>query len=281
MDMNINLSNEYGRLKSVLLYKPTNPIVYDIDSADDALFEEIPDYDKIVTEIESYVKLLKSLDVNVYQFDNPLDPNSIYAKDLIIAGNSKVVVCNPKYDVRRGEKGILERFFMNNNIECYTSEDQDMYFEGADFFWLNKNEALLNCGARTSIDAVNYLSEVFNIKIHTSDVGKEYRIPQHLLGALHVISEDTVAIRYELTGNVFKQFGYKNEIRFNEDNEITSGYSMNIVSLSNKELIIPSGNPNTKNKFEQQGYKVYTTPVSEISKMGGALACMTAILERD
>ena len=128
-------ANEFKRLKSVLLYKPTNSQVFRVKSTSDALFVKEPQYNKIVDEINAYKVLLKSIGIEVYEFENLSDPNAIYPKDLIIAGKNKIALCNPKYSIRYPEKYVLREYLKRHtSAEIFTLEKHDIFFEGADFF---------------------------------------------------------------------------------------------------------------------------------------------------
>jgi len=63
--------------------------------------------------------------------------------------------------------------------------------------------------------------------------------------------------------------------------EVKETFCTNFVALEPGKIVLPAGNPQTKEKMEQAGMTVIETPVDEIMKGWGALHCMTVFLRRD
>ena len=63
--MDIGYNSEYTKLQSVALHLPRKEEL-EMMSAKDAMYVTEPDYEKVLKEFEEYVKLLWSLDIDVY-----------------------------------------------------------------------------------------------------------------------------------------------------------------------------------------------------------------------
>jgi N-dimethylarginine dimethylaminohydrolase len=149
--------------------------------------------------------------------------------------------------------------------------------EGADFFWVNEKEVIISVGNRTSLEFAETFKSLYpDVNVRTVEAAAE-GIPQHILGGAHIISEDTIIQRKSI---VKHGLGFKNVIELEETEEVVNGYAMNIVTVAPMEIIMPSGNPETKAIYESHGIKVHESPAFELGKMGGCFACATLPLKR-
>ena len=282
--MDIGYNSEYGRLKSVALHFPRKNEL-EMLSAKDSMYVKKPDYEKVLKEFQQYVELLWSLDINVHTDSEMPDadinscPNSIYMRDIAGIMPDGIILGNPKYDVRKPEKKNFESFLeyhnYNGNIIDTISE-----FEGADMFWTKPNEVTLSVGNRTSLKSFDYLKLMYSrkgIKFKVVAAAAE-GIPQHLLGAKHIVNEDTIISRSSINSSTL---GFKNVIELDETPEVIYGYAMNIVTVGPNEIIMPEGNPETMEIFEDNNIICHTTPMYEICNMAGGPACMTLPLKRE
>jgi len=281
--MDIGYNSEYGRLKSVALHFPRESEL-EMMSAKESMYVKKPDYKEVLKEFRQYVELLWSLDINVYTDSEMLDadinpcPNSIYMRDIAGIMPDGIILGNPKYDVRKPEKKNFKEFLKyhkyNGNVIDTGSE-----FEGADMFWTKHNEITLSIGNRTSLKSFDYLKQMYSrkgIKFRAVPAAVE-GIPQHLLGAKHIVNKDTLISRSSINSATL---GFKNIIELDETDEVVHGYAMNVVTVGPNEIIMPEGNPKTMELFEDNNIICHTTPMYEICKMAGGPACMTLPLKR-
>lgn len=281
--MDIGYNSEYGRLKSVALHFPRENELK-MMSAKDSMYVKAPDYKKVLKEFQQYVELLWKLDIDVYtdsempEEDIISCPNSIYMRDIAGIMPDAIILGNPKYDVRKPEKNNFKKFLEYHN---YTGNliDTDSEFEGADMFWTKHNEVTLSVGNRTSLKSFDHLKQMYSrkgIKFRIIAAAAE-GIPQHLLGAKHIVSKDTLISRASINPSTL---GFKNVIELDETPEVIHGYAMNVVTVGPNEIIMPEGNPETMALFEDNNIICHTTPMYEICKMAGGPACMTLPLKR-
>jgi N-dimethylarginine dimethylaminohydrolase len=256
---------------------------------------QVPDTKKYYQEVKAYIDLLRSLGVTVYTDENVVDqcntisanykhllntlPNFIFLRDTALVSNDTLIFSSFRYKARSNHEAYKLHLMLNyhgfynqmNEIKDLSFQEKNQFIEGADFFKAG-DHAYLSTGNRTSKGIKRSLSidddHIIEIPAH------EEGVPQHLLGCKHIVAEDLLISRSEINSHMlgFKQ----NEIIHLEENEETrDNYSMNIVTIAPYEIIMPSGNPQTKQVFENNGITVHETKTHEIQKLQGSLACMT------
>jgi N-dimethylarginine dimethylaminohydrolase len=276
-------TNEYDKLQSVMIHIPRrNELEY--HDAKKAMYKSIPNYEKLLEEVDAYRSKLIELGIHVcddlYFHEteyNPF-PNQLYMRDLAVITPDSVMLANPKYDIRKGEEQNLLATLRHWGFEGRVIElSKNATMEGADFFWISKNEVLISVGNRTNEEFVTSFKFFYpNIKVTTVAAAAE-GIPQHILGGAHIVDKDTIIQRRSI---VKHDLGFKNVISLEETDEVVNGYAMNIVTIGPMEIIMPEGNPETQKIYESHGIKVHTSPAYEMGKMGGCFACATLPIKR-
>jgi N-dimethylarginine dimethylaminohydrolase len=283
-EVKISCRDEYSKLEAVALHIPRRKEIL-VSDPKAVMFKEVPNYEKLIYEVDAYRKLLKSLDITVYDDSMFKDadmygpfPNLVYMRDLAVIAPDRLILANPKYKIRKGEQEIMLATMRRNGfIGGYLDLPSDVTMEGADFFWINEKEVIISVGNRTSPEFAEIFGKLYpEINVRTVEAAAE-GIPQHILGGAHIISEDTIIQRKSI---VKHDLGFKNVIELEETEEVVNGYAMNIVTVSPMEIIMPSGNPDTKAIYESHGIKVHESPAFELGKMGGCFACATLPLKR-
>ena len=159
--MDIGYNSEYTKLQSVALHLPRKEEL-EMMPAKDAMYVTEPDYKKVLKEFEQYVKLLWSLDIDVYtdsEMSVEYHPNSIYMRDIAGIMPDGIILGNPKYDVRKPEKKNFEKFLDYHKYKGNVI-DTNSDFEGADMFWTKPNEVTLSVGNRTSLKSFDHLKQM-------------------------------------------------------------------------------------------------------------------------
>jgi len=285
------INNEYGRLKAVALHKPCMEELTMLppEKAMYATAALAPDYYKVTQEFNEYVILLKSLGIEVYIDEGRSEtacPNNIFMRDIAAVIGNTLVIGTPAYDIRKPEVYNFKRFIMESGLHAKFDDILELNgtstFEGADLFVVDNREIVISVGNRTNIEAHDRIKQYFSRKgwkVNLVQAAPE-GIPQHILGAKHIIDSDTLISRSDLNdAEVHSDF--TNIIPVPEHSEAVTGYSCNVVTVGPKEIIMPAGNPETRKLYESHGIKVHETTTHEIGIMAGSLACMTLPLKRE
>ncbi len=278
-----NYTNEYGRLKKIVLYSPSLNEIYQ-GNPHDVMYSAKPDPDKVLAEFNNIVRVFQTLGVEVIVLEDThgkFTPtaNMIFLRDVAAVIGDKIILANMKFDTRKDEpskfKNLLnEQVYSNESLICELSSNTTM--EGADIFVTSPSHILAYTGCRTSVNAVSEIAMRLDIT-STSIPANIQKIPQHLLGALHIIGPSMIARRPKYSNTKIDEYEF---IDFDETHEIKDGFAMNIVTIAPMEILLPSGCQKTKDIFERNGVKCHVVDINEIHKMGGGLACMTLPLER-
>jgi N-dimethylarginine dimethylaminohydrolase len=156
-------------------------------------------------------------------------------------------------------------------------------FEGADLMWLGPRKALLATGLRTSAEGAAQVAAVLEW------MGVEVKgtaLPpgtMHLMGQLRILDAD-LAVAWpgrfpHDAAEAVRAAGY--ELHYIPDEEeARRGYSLNVVTLGPRKILMAGGNPRTRAFYEELGVECVTVEVGELGKAAGSVGCLTGVLER-
>lgn len=279
----VNYRNEYGKLIRVALYKPRLDEIFQ-GAPNDAMYSSTPEAKKVISEFNNVADAFANLNVEVILLEDPqqLHPqttNMIFLRDVAAIIDDKIILANMKYDLRKAEPRKFKDLLMD---KCKLSENVfrelpgSMTMEGADIMRSGESQIFAYTGFRTSSQAIGEIASQFQLAVKPLPANIQ-KVPQHLLGAIHIIGPDTIARRPRYCSTKIDGFNY---IDFDETDEIKNNFAMNIVTIAPNEILMPSTCPETKKSFEEYGVKCHVVDIDEIHKMGGGLACMTLPFER-
>ena len=281
----IQYDNEYMRLKRVALYKPSRQELAVEDFAAN-MYESEPDPAKVLVEFSGIVSKLESLGVAVVVLEDregetENTSNMVFLRDTAFVFNQTIMLANMKHQVRMAEPKKLAKLLSKTN-DSYAKYIKDMLgentMEGADIFALAPDRLCLYSGLRTSKGTESVITRSFpGTKIQAIKANIT-RIPQHLLGALHIVDHDLALRRRTYCKDSIKGLAF---VDFDEDTEVTHGFALNVITLGPREILMPANRPRTQARIEAAGVTCHTVEINEIHKMGGGLACMALPLERE
>ena len=214
-------------------------------------------------------------------------PNWIFMRDLFWSTPEGVFLARPASWQRAGEEKIIQRFLAQNNIPQLGMPRGIELFEGADALWLNHQTILLGVGNRTNSSWKKAL--IGELSRGIGDFGKNLvtgSLPddiQHLLGVINFVSPTRAAIWKGKTPNwVIEalQNGNIEPIELPNHPEMTAKRAMNWVCMGPDHVVMPHDCPNTASILNKNGVKTDLLDISEYRNAGGALGCLTGILER-
>lgn len=280
----INYTNEFGKLKKVALYKPRINEIYQ-GNPSDVMYVTKPDAEKVLIEFNNVVQAFRDLGIEVVLLEDLEHPylqttNMIFLRDVAAIIDNKIILANMKYALRKTEPRKFKNLFMD---KCKVGENvfvelpNNMTMEGADIIVCNDSKILAYAGFRTSLEAVNKIASELQLEAISIPANNIQKVPQHLLGAVHIIAPGIIARRPRYYNFDVDGFEY---LDFDETNEIKRNFAMNIVTIAPMEILMPSNCPDIMRKFEENGVRCHIVDIDEIHKMGGGLACMTLPLER-
>lgn len=304
--MKLNIKNETGRLKSVVLGQPrsmgTIPTLeesYDAKSYNTIQKGIYPTEINIVQEMNEFEKVLKKHDVQVFRPEIIEDYNQVFARDVAFVIEDKMIISNVIAD-RADEQEAYRKIFEEVKWRDIINLPDTAHIEGGDVIVWNDFIFIGTCfsedyrnfkTARTNEYAINILKEYFPKKrILDFELKKNDREPYqgilHLDCTFNPIGKDKCVIYkngfvdesdYLLILDIF---GEENCFHVT-DEEMFEMYP-NIFSISPEIVVSDQSFTRMNNHLRNEwGMTVEEIPYREISKMGGLLRCSTLPLVRE
>ena len=304
--MKLNIKNETGRLKSVVLGQPKSigPVPTLEESYDAKSYYSIengiyPKEEDIIAEMTAFEKVLKKYDVEVFRPNIIKDYNQVFARDVAFVIEDKMIISNVIKD-RADEQEAYRKIFEKVEWRKIINLPETAHIEGGDVIVWDDFLFVGTCfsedyrnykTARTNEYAIEILKEYFPKKrIIDLDLKKNDKVPYQ--GVLHLdctfnpIGKDKCIIYkdgfvdesdYQLIIDIFGE-----ENCFHITPEELFEMNPNIFSIS-PEVVVSDETFTRMNDFlrNEWGFTVEEIPYREISKMGGLLRCSTMPLVRE
>ena len=304
--MRLNINNETGRLKSVVLGQPVSMGVdptleesYDAKSYHTIQQGVYPKEEDIIHEMTEFEKVLKKYDVEVIRPDIIKDYNQVFARDVAFVIEDKMILSNLIPD-RADEQEAYSKIFEQVEWRKIINLPDTAHIEGGDVIVWNDFLFIGTCfsedyrnfkTARTNEYAIEILKEYFPKKrIIDLELKKNDTVPYegilHLDCTFNPVGKDKCIIYkdgfvdesdYRLILDIFGE-----ENCFHVTKEEMFEMNPNIFSIS-PEVVVSDAAFTRMNRHLQDVWniKVEEIPYREISKMGGLLRCSTMPLVRE
>ena len=304
--MKLNIKNETGKLKSVVLGQPKSmgPIPTLEESYDAKSYHSIehniyPKEEDIISEVSAFEAVLKKYDVEVLRPAIIKDYNQVFARDVAFVIEDKMIISNVIKD-REDEQEAYRKIFEKVEWRKIINLPETAHIEGGDVIVWNDYLFIGTCysedyrsfkTARTNEYAIEILKEYFPKKrIIDLDLKKNDKIPYegilHLDCTFNPIGKDKCIIYkngfvdqndYELIIDIFGE-----ENCFHVTDEEMFEMNPNIFSISPEVVVSDKTFTRMNNHFRDVwGLTVEEIPYREVSKMGGLLRCSTMPLVRE
>ena len=304
--MKLNINNETGRLKSVVLGQPVSmgadPTLeesYDAKSCHTIQQGVYPKEEDIIHEMTEFEKVLKKYDVEVIRPDIIKDYNQVFARDVAFVIEDKMILSNLIPD-RADEQEAYSKIFEQVEWRKIINLPDTAHIEGGDVIVWNDFLFIGTCfsedyrnfkTARTNEYAIEILKEYFPKKrIIDLELKKNDTVPYegilHLDCTFNPVGKDKCIIYkdgfvdesdYRLILDIFGE-----ENCFHVTKEEMFDMNPNIFSIS-PEVVVSDVAFTRMNRHLQNVWniKVEEIPYREVSKMGGLLRCSTMPLVRE
>ena len=304
--MKLNIKNETGRLKSVVLGQlqsmgdtPELKDSYDAKSYQSIKKEIYPIEKDIISEMNAFEKVLHKYNVEVFRPEIIKDYNQVFSRDVAFVIDDKMIISNiieDRADEQEAYRKIFEKVPWRNIINL----PESAHIEGGDVIVWNDFLFVGTCysqdyrsfkTARTNEYAIEILKEYFPHKrIIDLDLKKDDKNPKkgilHLDCTFNPVGKDKCIIYkdgfveesdYQLLLDIFGE-----ENCFTINNEEMVAMVPNIFSIDHN-IVVTDGSFTRLNQHlrEQWNITVEEIPYREVSKMGGLLRCSTMPLVRE
>ena len=278
--------SEHGKLRAVLLRRPGAELdeISDFDAAQ--MREDLlPEVAK--SQHDAMADVYEAHGVAVHYVENarPDKPNAMFMRDLMLMTPEGAIIARPASTVRAGEERYVAEALAKLGVPILMTVHGNGTFEGADVSWVDEHLCFLAEGLRTNSEGADQVERMLR-EIGVSEVVR-VQLPwgaMHLDGVFNILGNDLAVVWPRRTpfpiARTLLGRGYR-LIEVEDEHEAHHRLPMNFVALEPGKILMPSGAPNMRARYEAAGVECIEVDVSELIKAGGGIHCMTGFLRRD
>ncbi len=306
--MDFGAQTEYGKLRKVLMHRPTDELKRVTPSNKDAfLFRDVVYWKEFQREHDTFTDALKGEGINVQFFRDLLDvdnlrvaeklPNLVYTRDIITIINTGAITLRMTYQPRYSEPVLAELAMKKIGVPIALRVKSPGLVEGGDFVWLDNKTVMMGYGTRSNEAGLNAVKNLMLGGVVEEFVAvplPSFRV--HLDGALMVMSPE-LALFHKGSLGLFPSYIYGNdgmklqfledylkgkglELVYANDTEVRM-FGTNIVGLGGGKCVSYEWNERIIRILGEMGFDVIQIPGSQLSIGGGGPHCMTAPIYRE
>lgn len=306
--MNYGAQTEYGRLRKVLMHRPTEDMRGITPGNKDAyLFRDVVYWKEFQREHDVFTETLRGEGVEVTLLGDLLEerdaetanrlPNLVYTRDVCTVNRQGAYTLRMTYQARFAEPRLVEKAMVKLGIPIAHRVTPPGVVEGGDFVWLDDDTVMIGFGTRSNEAGVEQVKAKMlgdAVKEFVAVILPSFRV--HLDGALMVMSPD-LALFHKASLGLFPAYIYTEdgmEIRYLEDYLREKGleliyandteirmFGTNIIGLGGGKGISYEWNERIMGILQERGFDVIGIPGSQLSIGGGGPHCMTCPVLRD
>ena len=302
--ININIENEYSKLKTVILgiaddlgVPPKESDAYDPRSLYHIKNNSYPIEDDLLRELDNFYNKLSKHNVDVIRPSNINNCNQIFARDLGFVISNLFFLSNIVPNRHNELKGIDDTL---NNLDVGVIKlPEFMHIEGGDVIVHNdkvfigtyiEDDYSSLITARTNYSSIDYLKsmitskEIIPLELNKSNTDI-YKNTLHLDCCFQTISNDKAIICPDGFKNkkdveyLINYFGQKNT--FIATSEETFELTSNVLAISPDVIVTRLKSDRLNSWLENIGVLVEKVNYSNVSKMSGLFRCSTLPLNRE
>ena len=302
--ININIENEYSKLKTVILgiaddlgIPPKESDAYDPRSLYHIKNNSYPIEDDLFRELDNFYNKLLKHNVDVIRPSNINNCNQIFARDLGFVISNLFFLSNIVPNRQDELKGIDDT--LNNLDVGIIKLPEFMHIEGGDVIvhndkvfigTYNEDDYSSLITARTNYSSIDYLKsmitskEIIPLELNKSNTDI-YKNTLHLDCCFQTISNDKAIICPDGFKNkkdveyLINYFGQKNT--FIATSEETFELTSNVLVISPDVIVTRLKSDRLNSWLENIGVLVEKVNYSNVSKMSGLFRCSTLPLNRE
>jgi len=306
--MEYGAQTEFGRLKRVLMHRPTEELKLITPGNKDAyLFRDVVYWREFQREHDAFTDTLRGEGVDIVFLADLLDegerivaerlPNLVYTRDVISINNLGAMILRMTYQPRYPEPLLAEKAMEKLGIPVALRVTPPGMVEGGDFVWLDEETVMMGFGTRSNEAGVNMVKETMMGKTVKEMVAvplPSFRV--HLDGALMMIAPD-LALFHKGSLGLFPSYVYDGdgvrlvfledylkekgiELIYANDTEVRM-FGTNIIGLGSGKCVSYEWNERIMGVLGERGFDVIGISGSQLSIGGGGPHCMTAPIHRE
>jgi len=226
-----------------------------------------PDYDRVKSEHEAYVKTLVTAGMAVTVLP-PLDafPDSIFVEDPALVFSEGAILLRPGSISRQGETKEISPA-LNDNFDRVLELPPSGYADGGDIL-VTPGSVKIGLSARTDLVGANALMDQLKKLGLKGEIVNTPKGVLHFKTACSLLDEETILVtRHMSESGLFE--GFRNMI-------LPRGEEPAANALRINEIVLVSARyKRTIDMLDQAGYSVVPVKTAEIEKIDAGLSCMS------
>ncbi|CAN7217140.1 dimethylarginine dimethylaminohydrolase family protein [Rossellomorea sp. LjRoot5] len=270
-------TNEYGKLKKVVVVSPENMQINEIINETQKHFlKENIDIDKAVSQHNTFVEALEENGSEVIHLQpSPEFNEQVFTRDIGFTIHDQFFVASMNTDVRRGEVKTLKHWLEENEVPY---NELLHSIEGGDVL-VDEENIWIGVSGRTNQLAIQSLrNQLTPYTVHELPLREDIL---HLDCVFTIISSDWAlvyppAFTKEDLETIKKHY---NIITVTDEEQFQMG--PNVLAIGNQKIISLTQNQALNERIRAEGFDVIELDLSEIIKSGGSFRCCTLPLIRE
>ncbi len=225
-----------------------------------------------VSLYETYLKLEIAVDLIKPQAGLP---DMVFSADQGLVKEKTVICSNFLYQERRKEVPYYENWYQQNDFEV-KKMPETCFFEGAgeSLWWEDK--LFVGKGQRNSKEASFRLKEVLGVEVISLELINPFFY--HLDTCLFPLNKETV-FYYPKAFSPISVKSLRKKVPDLVPFEEKEAFNFAANSLlTDHHAVIQTGNKDFRRRLDSYGYKTVEVDVSEFSKAGGGIHCLTGVI---
>jgi len=277
--------NSHGRLRSVLLCKPT---YYEICNFSEVARQHIREgfkvSRKVVTEQhQEFAEVFRQLGIDIkWQIAQPGHPDQFATRDFGVNTTKGVLIGKFRYPDNAGDNELAVKDLQRLNVSMIGRIMQGS-LEGGDCWYLDEHTMVIGTGNRTTMQGIKEAEKIlepFNIKVIPVQFEAKWN---HLDAIFSVIARKTVMLCPEALPENFLKYLKRERyevITISGDDVFGKG-TTNLLALGDEKVLSFKENKIGNKKLKALGLEVYDPPLSQCLMGGSGPHCLSFELIRD
>ena len=276
--------NSHGRLRSILLCKPTYYEICDFsDVASQHLKEGFKVSRKVATEQhQEFAEVFRQLEIDIkWQVAQPGHPDQVATRDFGVNTAKGVLIGNFRYADNEGDAELAIETLKQLKVPII-GKVMHGALEGGDCWYLDKHTLVVGIGNRSTMEGIKEAEKIlepFNIKVLPVQFEAKWN---HLDIIFSVVALKTVMLCPEALPDDFLKYlkNEKYEIIIIPGNAVFAG-TINLLALGDEKVLSFKENKIGNEKLRALGLEVFDPPLSQFLMGGSGPHCLSFELIRE
>lgn len=276
--------NSHGRLRSVLLCKPT---YYEICDFSEVASQHIKEGFKVsrkaaTEQHQEFAEVFRQLGIDIkWQVAQPGHPDQVATRDFGVNTENGVLIGNFRYADNEGDTELAVETLEQLKMPMI---GRVMYgsLEGGDCWYLDEHTLVIGIGNRSTMEGIKEAEKIlepFNIKVISIQFEAKWN---HLDIIFSVVAPKTVMLCPEALPDDFLKYlrQEKYEIITIPGDAVFAG-TINLLALGDEKVLSFKENKIGNEKLKALGLEIFAPPLSQFLTGGSGPHCLSFELERE